>query len=64
VALPKFACRMPLLQQSIDISCPMGPQQQTCSSQQGHAGTDRWMDTIPFHTMQAVPITKEKNLQQ
>jgi len=32
VALPSFARRTPLLQQSIDISCPPGPQQQTCSS--------------------------------
>jgi len=32
VALPTFACHVPLLQQSIDISCPLGPQQLTCSS--------------------------------
>ena len=31
VALPAFARRTLLLQQSIDISCPPGPQQQTCS---------------------------------
>jgi len=30
VALPAFACRTLLLQQSIDISCLSGPQQQTC----------------------------------
>jgi len=30
-ALPTFACHMPLLQQLINISCPLGPQQQTCS---------------------------------
>ena len=32
VALPAFASRPPLLQQSIEISCPPGLQQQTCSS--------------------------------
>ena len=32
VALLEFARRTPLLQQSINISCPPGPQQQTCSS--------------------------------
>jgi len=32
MALPPFARHTPLLQQSIDISCPPGPQQQTCSS--------------------------------
>jgi len=32
VALLAFAHRMPLLQQPIDISCPPGPQQQTCGS--------------------------------
>jgi len=32
VALPTFARNTPLLQQSIYISCPPGPQQQTCSS--------------------------------
>jgi len=32
VALPAFARRTPLLQQSIDISCLPFPQQQTCSS--------------------------------
>ena len=31
VALPAFARRTPAVQQSIDISCPPGPQQQTCS---------------------------------
>jgi len=38
-ALPAlFARRTPPLQQSIDISCPPGPQQQTCSS--GFAAVD------------------------
>ena len=32
MALPAFARRTPLLQQSIDISCLPFPQQQTCSS--------------------------------
>jgi len=32
VALPAFARRTPLLQQSINISCPPGSQQQTCTS--------------------------------
>jgi len=32
VALPAFARRTPLLQQSIDVTCSPGPQQQTCSS--------------------------------
>jgi len=32
VALLAFARRTPLLQQSVDISCLPGPQQQTCSS--------------------------------
>jgi len=32
VALPAFARRTLLLQQSIDIAWPPGPQQQTCSS--------------------------------
>jgi len=46
VALPAFACRKPLLltagQQSIDIFCPPGPQQQTCSS--GFAVVDPFWD--------------------
>ena len=41
VVLPAFVRRTPLLQQSIDISCLLGPQQQTCSS--------RRTDTVPFH---------------
>jgi len=32
VALPAFARRTPAVQQSIDISCPPSPQQQTCIS--------------------------------
>jgi len=42
VALPAFARRCGAAQQSIDISCRSGPQQQTCSSgfvAVGHAGT-------------------------
>jgi len=46
VALPAFACRKPLLlragQQSIDIFCPPGPQQQTRSS--GIAVVDPFWD--------------------
>jgi len=56
MALPAFTHCMPLLQQSIDISCPLGPQQQTCSSSVRRLdGTDRQTDgqtesvTIPFH---------------
>jgi len=36
VALPAFARRTPLLQQLVNISCPLGPGQQTC----GFAGVD------------------------
>jgi len=48
VALPAFDRRTPLLQQSIDISCPMG------SLLWAHAGTDRRgqtdrpTDSVPF----------------
>jgi len=50
VALPVFARRTPMLQQSIDMSCPsMGPQQHTRSSGfaavlWAHAGTDGLTD--------------------
>jgi len=44
VALPAFTSRTPLLQQSIDISCPPGLQQQTCSS----GRTDGRTGTVPF----------------
>jgi len=45
--------RPPLLQQSIDISCPPGPQQQTCSSGFAACGpvlgqTDRRTETVLF----------------
>ena len=43
---------MRLLQQSIDISCSPGPQQQTSSrvfAVLAHAGADRRKDTVPFH---------------
>jgi len=46
--LPAFARRTLLLQQSIDISCAPGPQQQTCSS--GFAA-DRRTDTVPFRRL-------------
>jgi len=48
---------MPLLQQSVDISCSLGPQQQTCTLQQSvcccrpllDRDTDGQTDSIPFH---------------
>jgi len=43
VALLTFTHYMPLLQQLFDISCPPGPQQQTCSSA---FAADRW---TPYH---------------
>ena len=50
VALPVFVRRTPLLQQSIDISFPPGPQQQTRRTLlQWANGTDRRTDTVPFH---------------
>jgi len=64
VALPAFVCCMLLLlsmQQSINISCPLGPQQQTCSrgfAAMGpcwyrltarRADRDKWIDTTPLH---------------
>jgi len=50
VALPVFTRRTPLLQQSIDISCPPCPQQQTRRTLlQWANGTDRRTDTVPFH---------------
>jgi len=53
VALLAFNHRMLLLQQSINISCLPGRQQQTCSS--GFCGTPyRFIDHSP-HTMRAVP---------
>jgi len=61
VALPAFALRTPILlraeQQSIDISCAPGPQQQIC--RQTDRQTDgrtpfRYTDHAP-HTMRAVP---------
>jgi len=74
VALPAFARHMKLLQQLIDISCWLGPQQQTCRSKKSgfakaaglllwaHAGTDRqtpYRFTDPApHTMQAVLTTQ------
>ena len=57
--------------QSIDISCPLGPQQQTCSS--GFAAvvvcccgpmlwqTDRWTDTVPFHRCCSAQYTDNVN---
>ena len=41
----------PLLQQSIDIFCLLGPQQQTCSRGFAAVGPcwDRQMDAVPFH---------------
>ena len=57
MALPAFGQRKQLLlsagcavQQSTDISCPPGPQQQTCSSQ------TRQTDARQLHTMQVVPM--------
>ena len=51
VALPAFARCTPPLQQSTNISCPPGLQQQICSS--GFAAVspclDRRTDTVPFH---------------
>ena len=41
MALPAFANCTPLLQQLIDIPCPPGPQQHTCSSGFAAVGTDR-----------------------
>jgi len=45
VALPAFGRHTPVVQQSIDISCPSGPQQQTRSSGVRRPdGTDRQTD--------------------
>ena len=44
------AATTPAVQQSIDISFPPGPQQQTCHTLLQRAnGTDSRMDTVPFH---------------
>ena len=53
-------------QQSIDISCSPGPQQQIHSIRVWQAnGTDIWMDTVPLqdhadtlHTLRAVPMKR------
>jgi len=57
VALPAFARRTPLLQQSIDISCLPGPQQQTCSSRIVAVGPcwDRLTDRQTDSPVQACP---------
>jgi len=44
------AAATPAVQQSIDISYPPGPQQQTCRTPY------RFIDPVP-HTVQAAPIT-------
>jgi len=44
VAVPTFAHCTLLLLKLIDISCPLGPQQQTSHE------WDRQTDTVPFHT--------------
>ena len=58
MALPAFAavCFAAVLlllsagQQSVDTSCSLGPQQQTCSSRvQQVNGTDRWTYTVLLH---------------
>ena len=49
--------RPPLLQRSIDVSCPPGPQQQTCSSGFAAVGPcwDRQTDAVPIHHKTPVP---------
>ena len=44
---------LPAVQQSTDISCPPGPQQQTHSSgvRRPNDGTDRWTDARQFHRL-------------
>jgi len=62
VALPAFArrcCLAPAVQQSIDISCPPGPQQQTCSSgfaAVGHAETYKRTDGRTYRRTNSVPF--------
>ena len=57
VALPAFAHRTPLLQQSVHISRSPDPQQQTCSSGFAAVGPcwDRLTDTVPFLPVNAPP---------
>ena len=50
------AAAAPAVQQSIDISYPPGPQQQTrCAllqqANRTERQTDRWTDTVPFHRL-------------
>ena len=55
VALPAFASRPPLLQQSIEISCPPGSQQQTCSSGFVTVGPCCvWVHPLSFHICPAL----------
>jgi len=51
VLLQRHCCWAPVVQQSIDISCPPGAQQQTRRTllQRSIAGTDRETDTVPLH---------------
>jgi len=55
---------MLLLQQLINISCLMGPQQQTCSSGFAAVGScwDRQVDGLPTVSVQAVPLMAVKRL--
>ena len=63
----RCCCWAPAMQQSIDISYPLGPQQQTCSRRFAAVGpcwdrqVDRQVDTVSFripcsHSMRARPI--------
>jgi len=66
VLLRRRCCWAPatLMQQSIDISCPPDPRQQTRRTllQRSIAGvyiqTDRRTDIVPLHTVRAVSITR------
>jgi len=73
VALPGFARRTPLLQQSLDVSCPPGPQQQTCSGGFAAAGMCAMLGQTdgrtPYrfvnagsHTMRAMSVNETTKL--
>ena len=63
----RSCCWAPAVQQSIDISCQSGPQQQTRrrSGRRPNDGTDRrtggQTDTQPLHTMRAVSMILHEN---
>jgi len=69
VVLPAFAAAAPAVQQSIDISFPPGPQQQTrrtllqlANGREKEGQTDRWTDTVPLHRSCSAGSGNEANV--